>query len=239
MVSASKFEYLKNNLNEMAELCLEQVIQLTDALERDDYELAAHVIERDDLIDELEKENDNLSQNAILEAVASLNDMQKQADAEEVALKNDPLRFALSAIRITRYFERIGDNVVNCARAFRNEAIRKEIFVKDQDLSQILPRVVTIMGMAVESLVEEKDRFYGSVQKVEDELDRHVTSFYHRSLDDDTMSRREFADLYRINTSLERQGDLAVNIAMELVRLTTGRDIRHLFPSMSKLLHTT
>lgn len=57
----------------MAELVLEQVILLSEALEDDDYAQAERIVERDDLIDDLEKENDNLSQNAILEAVSNRN----------------------------------------------------------------------------------------------------------------------------------------------------------------------
>lgn len=40
----------------MAELCLEQVLLLDDALEKDDGELARKLIDRDDLIDNLEKQ---------------------------------------------------------------------------------------------------------------------------------------------------------------------------------------
>ncbi len=42
------------------------------------------------------------------------------------------------------------------------------------------------------------------------------------------MDKREFADVYRIILALERLGDYAVNVAEELVRLNTGKDIRHL-----------
>ena len=94
----------------MAELSLEQVLSLIEALESDNYQLALDLVDRDVYIDDLEKENDNLSQNAILEAVASRETLRK--NKRESDLKGDPLRFALSAIRITPYFERIGDQVV-------------------------------------------------------------------------------------------------------------------------------
>ena len=230
----SKFIYLKKNLFDMAELTLEQVLLLSDVLEQDDYQLANQVIERDDRIDDLEKENDNLSQNAILEAVASRNLMKKGANGEP-SLKDDPLRFALSAIRITRYLERMGDQAVSCARVFKNKNIRPGIFLDDEDLALLLSRMVTIVGMAVESLVEEKDRFFGSVQIVEDELDRHCNHFFHATMEKDAMLLREFADLYRIILCIERMGDLAVNVSMEQVRLTSGQDIRHLFPSVASL----
>lgn len=232
ITGVSKFEYLKKNLTLMAELALEQVLLLVEAVESDDYARATELIDRDDLMDELEKENDTQSQNAILEAVASREEM-KRVTEKEPDRHHDPLIFAMSAIRLTRSFERMGDHVVNAARAFRNGNIRPGLFREDPQLVVILSRVVTVVGSAVESLVEEKDRFFGSVQKVEDELDLECSAFFLKSLDEPSYSRREFADIYRVLLSLERIGDLAVNIAMELVRLHTGRDIRHLFPSVS------
>ncbi|MCU0823335.1 MAG: PhoU domain-containing protein, partial [Leptospira sp.] len=108
----SKFYYLRKNLYSMAELVLEQVILLSEAMEADNYDLANEIVKRDDLIDDLEKENDNLSQNAILEAVTNRNILGMGDVDSDIVLKKDPLRFALSAIRITRNMERMGDQVV-------------------------------------------------------------------------------------------------------------------------------
>lgn len=227
-MARSRFEYLKSNLANMAEIILEQTLTLGDALESDDYVLAARVIDHDDRIDELEKENDNISQNAILEAVASRKAMGLDGVGAETLLKKDPLRFALSAIRITRNLERIGDNVVNAARVFKNGLIPKKIFVDDELYALMVQRVITITGMAVESLVEEKNRFFGSIQQVDAELDRVCQKAFETSVRSPDLDKASFADLYRIILSLERIGDLAVNVAEELVRLQTGQDIRHL-----------
>ncbi|MBX7056700.1 MAG: phosphate uptake regulator PhoU [Leptospirales bacterium] len=227
-ISRSRFDYLKTNLSNMAEIILEQTLTLGDALEKDDYALAEKVIHFDDRIDDLEKENDNISQNAILEAVASRKAMGLDGYSGETVLKKDPLRFALSAIRITRNLERIGDNIVNAARVFKNGQVARGIFERDELFSLMLQRVITIIGMAVESLVEEKNRFFGSIQQVDAELDRLCQRAFEAAVADDKMERMAFADLYRIILSLERMGDLAVNIGEELVRLQTGQDIRHL-----------
>ncbi|WCL48988.1 phosphate signaling complex PhoU family protein [Leptospira sp. GIMC2001] len=224
----SKFFYLRKNLYNMAELVLEQVFLLGDALEGDDYSLAESIIERDDRIDELEKENDNLSQNAILEAIASRNVMGMGNVSDEIILKKDPLRFALSCIRITRNIERLGDQVVNVAAVFKNGHIRKTLFTKDEVMCKILSRVVTLAGMAVESLVEEKERFMGSVNTLEEELNGLCDEAFRKFVDYPDMDKKEFADVYRMITSMERIGDYAVNVAEELVRLNTGHDIRHM-----------
>ena len=223
-----KFDYLKRNLSNMAELVLEQVLMLSDSLDKDDYELAEQVIQRDDELDRLEKENDNISQNAILEAVATRREMGMESLGPDRVLLRDPLRFALSAIRINRNLERLGDNVVNAAQCFRNGLIKPGIFHDNETLCLVQSRMITVVGMAVESLVEEKNRFFGSIQAVDQELDHLCQQAFQQLVVDDSLGRREFADLYRIVLSLERAGDLAVNVGEELVRLSTGEDIRHL-----------
>lgn len=212
----------------MAELVLEQALLLNDALEEDNYELANTIVDLDDKIDELEKENDNLSQNAILEAITNRNMLGMGEIDQDIVLKKDPLRFALSAIRITRNMERMGDQVVNCAEVFRYGTIRKSLFKKEEPMTLILSRVTTLVGMAVESLVEEKERFMGSVNSLEEELNSLCDQAFRKYRDTPDMDKVEFTDLYRIILAMERMGDYAVNIAEELVRLNTGKDIRHI-----------
>ncbi|WP_208721804.1 phosphate signaling complex PhoU family protein [Leptospira mtsangambouensis] len=233
----SKFYYLRKNLYSMAELVLEQVILLSEALEADDYVQAERIVERDDLIDDLEKENDNLSQNAILEAVSNRNILGMGDVDNDIVLKKDPLRFALSAIRITRNMERMGDQVVNCADVFRHKTIRKGLFKKEEPMTLILSRVTTLAGMAIESLVEEKERFMGSVNTLEDELNDLCDQAFQKYRSVPDMEKQEFADVYRIILALERLGDYAVNVAEELVRLNTGKDIRHLENVKTKASH--
>ena len=230
----SKFEYLKQNLINMAEIILEQTLDLMDSFEADDHALADEVLKRDDLIDKIEKENDNISQSAILDAVASRRQMGMETYNQELLLKNDPLRFALSAIRITRHLERIGDNLSNAAHSFNNKEIPVGYFCSNQNFSLILNRVSTIVGMAVESLVEEKNRFFGSIERVDAELDLYCQNAFNELIKHEHSNMLLFADLYRIILSLERVGDLSVNIAEELVRLSTGIDIRHRLPDHKK-----
>lgn len=212
----------------MAELVLEQVLTLGDSLEEDNYTLAEQIVAQDDAVDELEKDNDNLSQNAILEAIASRNVMGMGNVRDDILLKRDPLRFALSCIRITRNMERLGDQVVNVAEVFKNGNVRKKLFKNNEVMCKILSRVITLVGMAVESLVEEKDRFMGSVNSLEQELNDLCNAAFYQCMENEAMDKKEFADIYRMVLSMERIGDYSVNIAEELVRLNTGQDIRHM-----------
>ena len=224
----TRFDYLKRNLNCMAEQVLEQTLLLCDALENSDYSIVEQIIRQDDLLDHLEKENDNISQSVILEAVENRTKMGMDSFAPEISLKQDPLRFALSAIRINRHFERIGDNMVGISRSFMNKRLPPMIFSNNNILHRILSRFATAVGMAVESLVEEKKRFFGSIKDVDEELSRYCRDSLEEFLDLQEMTHRQISDIQSILFHINRVGDLSVNIGEELIRLSTGEDIRHL-----------
>ncbi len=224
----TRFDYLKRNLNCMAEQVLEQALLLCDALENNDYSIAEQIIRQDDLLDHLEKENDNISQSVILEAVVNRTKMGMNSFAPEISFKQDPLRFALSAIRINRHFERIGDNMVGISRSFMNDRLPQGIFLNNSLLHRILARFTTAVGMAVESLVEEKKRFFGSIKDVDEELSHYCKNSLEEFLELQEMTHHQISDIQSILFHINRVGDLSVNIGEELIRLSTGEDIRHL-----------
>ncbi len=219
----SKFEYMKKDLYDLAETSLEQVIALSDCIDTGDLDLALEIVQRDDYLDSLEKDIDNLSQTALLEAVAT----HQQLEGKNAAPRpmDDPLHFALSAIRLSNHFERIGDEVVNCARAYARGKLELN---REEKMNLLLSRVVTSVGMAVESLIERKVKFFGSIHTVEREIDLLSAEIFLEIGSRQDIDRKQGLDLYRILLGLERMGDLSVNITEELVRLATGHDIRHM-----------
>ena len=224
----TRFDYLKRNLHHMAELVLEHLLLLCDALEKDDYAIARHIIQKDDLLDDLEKENDNISQSAILDAITARGRMGLNAFGRECLLKHDPLRFGLSAIRLTIYLEQIGDNFVNIAEAFVGKNLMPGLFSENALLNRSLSRMATAVGMSVESLVEEKDRFYGSIREVTDELSESCHQVIVETLQNKLCSLQQTDNLSIIIHNIDRIGGLSLNIAEELVRLGTGEDVRHM-----------
>lgn len=219
----SKFEYMKKDLYDLAETALEQVIALSDCIDVGDLDRALELVQRDDYLDSLEKDIDNLSQTALLEAVASHQQLEEEQTSRK--LLDDPLHFALSAIRLTRFFERIGDEVVNCARAFARGKLELN---KEEKFQLLLSHVVTSVGMSVESLIEHKVKFFGSIHAVEKEIDLLSAEIFLDLGSREDIDRKQALDLFRILLALERMGDLSVNITEELVRLATGHDIRHM-----------
>jgi len=221
----SKFNYMISHLYTMAEATLEQVILLSDCFEAGDQKIARSIIDRDDELDRLEKEIDNLSQNAILEAVASRGISEPMAGR---LMREDPLIFALSAIRFSRFFERMGDQVVNCARAYLTGSLTTDYYREDTKLNLLLSRVITSVGMSVESLIEQKEKFFGSIHSIEKEIDSLSAELFDEICDWRSFTHRQLLDYYRMILALERIGDISVNITEELIRLATGQDIRHM-----------
>ena len=224
----TKFGYLKRNLYRMAELVLEQTLNLCDALESDDYESARNIILQDELLNQLGKENDNISQSAILDAVNTRGKMGMDAYEPERLLKEDPLRFALFAIRIAIYLEQIGNKLVTIAQAFANKNLPRQIFRSHSLLNRSLSRMATAVGIAVECLVEEKERFYGSIREVSQDLDQCCLELKDDFIKNKNLQKTQFADISSMITNLGELNKLSVDIAEEFVRLATGEDIRHL-----------
>ncbi len=223
----SKFSILKNNLYTMAEIVLEQILELCDALENDDYNLCKSIITSEELIDNLEKENDDISQNAILDAIISRKEMGVESYNTEILLKADPLRFALFGIRVNIYLEQIGDGTYTIANTFQLRNVPQKIFKNDDTLNLSLARVATIIGMAVESLVEEKEHLYGSIKEVSKELNQYTLELQKKYINEPSISKGQLKDILTILENIEKMGKLSVNIAEELLRLTTGTDMRH------------
>lgn len=210
----------------MGEFVLEQTLSLCDSLESDDHKSARNIISQDELLNQLGKENDTISQSAILDAVATRGVMGLNAYEPERVLKQDPLRFALFAIRITIYLEQIGNKLVAMAQTFSSQRLPEKIFCEDKLLNLMLSRIATAVGMAVESLVEEKERFYGSIREVSQEIEQYCQELRSNFIKASHLERIQFSEILKILADIDEIRSLSVNIAEELVRLATGENIR-------------
>lgn len=175
--------------------------------------LASDVIERDDEIDGMELEIDELA---------------LQTFALEQPVASD-LRFLATVLKIVRDLERIGDIAVNAAERAR------EILTE----SELKPLVdLPIMArMARESLRKSLDAFVNGDAELAAKViqdDRQLDYLYEQVFrelltymleDPHTISR--CVKLMFIAKGLERVGDHASNIAEMVVFMVKGKDIRH------------
>ena len=175
--------------------------------------LAQEVIQRDDGVDKLEIEVDNLC---------------FQILALEQPVARD-LRFIATALKIVKDIERIGDIAVNIAE-------RAAELIQEPELKRLVD--LPIMAEASQRILKESlDAFVNSDADLAEKVisnDRIVDDLYEQIFrelltymleDPRTISRA--IKLIFIAKHLERVGDHSANIAEMVVFLVRGQDIRH------------
>ena len=172
----------------------------------------------------------------VIEDEHAVNQMQIEIDEAVVRvlalhqLMAADLRFALAVSRINAELERIADQAVNIAEA----TLRMSQYPKAEPANVDLPRMADLAaGMVRDSLNAFADSNEDLARRVlarDDELD---------SLRDQTFkallsymmshSSKVFPafDLVLVAKDLERTGDLATNIAEDVIYAVQGRDVRH------------
>ena len=121
-----------------------------------------------------------------------------EREASKREFKFNPLNFVISGVRISNHFERILRLSDECADFYRKGNIRADLFRKERKLNLLLNRLITATGMIVEYIVEEKERFYGSIPKVTQEIRRICLWYFVNMVRREGTNRREFADLSMI-----------------------------------------
>ncbi len=175
--------------------------------------LAREVIRRDDEIDRMEIEIDELC----LEIMAL-----------EQPVASD-LRFLTTAFKIVRDLERIGDVGVNIAE-------RVEELMQEPELKPLID--LPVMARTVEKILRDSfDAFVNSdaslgeqVVKDDEQLDHMYEQIFRELLTymlEDPKSISRALKLIFIAKGLERVGDHCANIGEMVVFLVKGQDIRH------------
>jgi phosphate transport system protein len=175
--------------------------------------LAEEVIARDDEIDKLEIETDNLCYEIL---------------ALEQPVARD-LRFIATALKIVKDIERIGDIAVNIAE-------RAQEVIHEPELKRLVD--MPIMADAAQKILKESlDAFVNSDAELAEKVistDNVVDGLYEQIFRElltymleDPRSISRAIKLIFIAKHLERVGDHSANIAEMVVFLVRGQDIRH------------
>jgi phosphate transport system protein len=175
--------------------------------------MAEEVIQRDDELDKLEIEIDNLCYEIL---------------ALEQPVARD-LRFIATALKIVKDIERIGDIAVNIAE-------RSMELIQEPELKRLVD--LPIMGDAAQRILKESlDAFVNSDADLAERVilnDNIVDDLYEQifrelltyMLEDPRAISRAIKLIF-IAKHLERVGDHSANIAEMVVFLVRGQDIRH------------
>jgi phosphate transport system protein len=183
------------------------------AVSERNFELANTVIADDDEIDDLERVIDRLGMDILtrLRPVAS------------------DLRLVISSIKIAINLERISDHATSIAKRAKKLSTTSEI--PDAGLIEPLyTHAEQLLRDAIAAYSDHDAQLGASLHIRDKELDalhKQATAVFSNRIDSATGRSEDYVHFILIARSLERVGDLAVNIGEDAVYLEVARDLRH------------
>ena len=175
--------------------------------------LAEEVIQRDDEMDQLEIEVDNLCYEVL---------------ALEQPVARD-LRFIATALKIVRDIERIGDIAVNIAER-ANELLQEPELKRLIDLPIMVDAALRILKDSLDAFVNSDAELAEKVIQDDhliDDIYEHMFRELLTYMIEDPRYITRALKLIFIAKHLERVGDHSANIVEMVVFLVRGQDIRH------------
>lgn len=139
------------------------------------------------------------------------------------------LRFLITAIKINSELERMGDQAVNICQSAA-ELLKQPQLKPLIDIPRMSDISTTMVRDSLNSFVEQDAKLAKAVCERDDEVDDLKDQIFRELLtymmsDANTIQRA--MELILVSRNLERIGDLATNIAEEVIFMVEGRDIRH------------
>ncbi|MBN2515374.1 MAG: phosphate signaling complex protein PhoU [Deltaproteobacteria bacterium] len=192
----------------------EKAIQnaMTSLLERDS-ELGRSVIDSDEQIDRL----DEAIERKCLDVIAL-----RQPVAKD-------LRFITTAIKINAHLERIGDMAANIAE--KAIALNEEPQLKPYiDLPRMSDTAQQMIKKSLDALVREDCDLAEEVIKADEIVDNLNDQIFRELLTfmmEDPRTIHRAILIMQISKNLERISDHATSIAVMVIYLVTGRNVRH------------
>ncbi|MDB4609782.1 phosphate signaling complex protein PhoU [Verrucomicrobia bacterium] len=205
-------DQLKRMLLRMASNAEQCVQKAVHSLVSRDQASALSAKAQDSVIDQLEKDVDELAMKLLATGPAE-----------------DNLRFISMAMKISTELERVGDEATTLSRRSL-ELMKEEPLRPEVDIQHIAQMVVEMLKAALDAFVYRRPDEARQIILKDKEVDRLNKSIYK------AMTQRMISDsgcvmrclhYITISKSFERIGDHASNIAEEVVFLCEARDIRH------------
>jgi phosphate transport system protein len=204
---------LKNRLLYMGSLVEEMIRQVVIALMDRNSEIANKVIDDDKLIDDLEKEIDEMC----LRTIAL-----RQPTAGD-------LRFITSTMKLVTDLERIADIAVNIAE--RVLELNLEPQLKPYiDLPNMAAMVEKMVKESLDAVVKEDVASAIAIRKQDKDIDQLYQQIFRELLTfmmENPLTITRAMRLIFVAKSFERIADHATNIAEQVLFLVRGKDVRH------------
>jgi phosphate transport system protein len=208
-----ELKLLKEKLLEMAARSEEQIALAVRGLKDREEKLACQVLEREEAINRLDIEIDEMAMRLL---------------ALRQPMATD-LRFITSAMKIGSDLERIGDLAVNIAE--RTMDLLKAPQLKPLiDIPRMALMAQEMVRDALKAFIDGDDRLAKDVCERDDRVDGLNDQVFRELLtymmqDAGTISRA--VDLILVGRHLERIADHATNIAEDVIYMVRGKTIKH------------
>jgi phosphate transport system protein len=199
------------NMGSLAECAVSDAARAVFEL---DLDLAHRVIERETEINTMQLELD--------ETIVRLLALQQLMAAD--------LRFVLAVGRLNATLERIGDQAVNIAEAALRLTQYPHRAPHEVDLPRMAALVEIMVRDALNAFVASNESEAQSVLSRDDDVDELRDQSFRALLAymmTDASKVFPAFDLILVAKDLERIGDLATNIAEDVIYVVAGRDVRH------------
>lgn len=204
---------LKDKLFKMGLIVEEAIRNSVRSLMERDSKLAEEVIENDQKVNILEIEIDEFGHELIA---------LRQPTAVD-------LRFITMVLKINSDLERAADQAVNIAE--KSIVINREAPMKSNlAIPQMADLAINMMKESLDAFVERDASKAKAICERDDELDGLNDQIYNElqeAMKKQAMEISQAVSLIMVAHNLERIGDLATNIAEDVIYLAKGIDIRH------------
>ncbi|MBN1517417.1 phosphate signaling complex protein PhoU [Candidatus Sumerlaeota bacterium] len=206
-------ERLKKEIMDIASMAEQATNKAILALLERRVELAEEVIAEDERIDrkEVHIEEECLKVLALHQPVAT------------------DLRFIITVIKVNNDLERIADKAVNIAKRAIYLSKRDALQVA-LDFPQMADQVRAMLRLSLDALAAGDADLARKVLTMDDQVDdatREAFSRLQKLMRSDPDSIKRALHLLYVSRHLERIGDLASNIAQDIVYMVEGEIIRH------------
>ncbi len=206
-------DVLKEKLLQMGGLAENALERSTVAYQKRDAQLCQQVFAREQEINQLEREIDEIA----LDLLA----MQQPMAVD--------LRFIIAVLKINADLERVGDQAVNIAQRTLDLLQESPVDVP-VDIARMSATVATMVQRALESFLDGKADLAEAVLEMDNIVDRMKDEAFItlvRRMNEDPAQVRQYLDVLLIARNLERVADHATNIAEDVIFWVRGADVRH------------
>ena len=204
---------VRNRILDLGEMVAESIETASAMIQNYDLVLVNQVYEVEHLIDkiEVEIEEECLKVLALHQPVS------------------ENLRFLIVVLKVNNDLERMGDQLKNIAE--RIEYISdKDRAVADLNLHSMAELCSKMVRESIVALTQQDAKKARTVLELDDELDIMHAATYKTLIKvmlDKSESIRAALSLLTVSSNLERIGDLATNIAEEIISMEEGEIVRH------------